>query len=113
MLNFFELVSLAGAVSGLFSGFPGGSDDYAPSNVDMLFDRSSSSFFPTLRIRARAARCGGASSSKARCSFFLVLGQVRFNSFPRASKRTDPKDDKCAIPCLGYVRSVLNGNNIN
>jgi hypothetical protein len=112
MPNFFELASFIGAVLGSFSGSPGGSDGYVSSNVDMLFDRFSSFFFPILRIRARAARRGGAGSSKVRRFSFLVPGQVRFNSFSRASKRTDPKDDKRAILYLGYVRSALNGNSI-
>jgi hypothetical protein len=112
MPSSFESVSPAGAVSGSFPSFLNGSDDYVFSNVDMLSDRSSSSSFLTLRTRARAARCGGAGSSKARRSSSPVSGQVRFNPFPRASKRTDPKDDKRAIPYLGCVRSALNGNSI-
>jgi hypothetical protein len=113
MPNFFESVSPAGAVPGSFSGFPGGSDGYVFSNVDMLSDRSSSSPFSTFRTRARDARYGGASSSKARRSFSLVPGQIRFNPFFRASKRTDPKDNKRAMPYLDYVRNALNGNSIN
>jgi hypothetical protein len=79
MPSFFESVSPAGAVPGSFSGSSGGSDGYVFSNVNMLFDRSSSFFFPTLRTRARAARRGGAGSSKARRSSSPVPGQVRFN----------------------------------
>jgi hypothetical protein len=112
MLNSFELASPAGAVFGSFPGFSGGSDGYVSSNVDMLSDRSSSSPFSILKTRARAARRGGAGSSKARRSFSLVPGQVRFNPFPRASKRTDPKGDKRAILYLNYVRSALNCNSI-
>jgi hypothetical protein len=112
MPSFFKSVSPAGAVSGSFSGSPGGRDGYVSSNVDMLFDRSSSFFFPTFRTRARVARRGGAGSSKARRSFSPVPGQVRFNSSPRASKRIDPKDDKRAMLYLGYIRSALNGNSI-
>jgi hypothetical protein len=103
MPSSFESVSPASAVSGSFSGFPGGSDGYIFSNVEMLFDRFSSFPFPTLRIRARAARRGGAGSSKARRSSSLVPGQVRFNPFPRASKRIDPKDGKRMMPYLNYV----------
>jgi hypothetical protein len=110
MLNSSESVSPAGAVSGSFSGSPGGSDGYVPSDVDMLSDRFSSSPSPTLRTRARAARRGGAGSSKARRSPSPDPGQVRFGPSPRASKRTDPKDDERAVPCLGYVRSALSGN---
>jgi hypothetical protein len=113
MPNSFESVSPAGAVPDSFPGFPGGSDGYVSSNVDMLFDRSSSSPFPTLRTRARAARRGGASSSKARRSSSSVPGQVRFNPSPRANKRTDPKDNKRAMLYLDYIRSALNGNSIN
>jgi hypothetical protein len=113
MPNSFESISPAGAVPGSFSGSFGGSDGYIPSDVDMLSDRSSSSSFSTFRTRARAARRGGAGSSKVRRSFFLVSGQVRFGSFPRASKRIDPKDDKRAVPCLNYMRNALNGNSIN
>jgi hypothetical protein len=112
MPNFFESVSPAGAVPGSFSGFPGGSDGYVLSNVDMLFDRSSSFPSPIFRIRARAARRGGAGSSKACCFFSLVSGQVRFNPFPRASKRINSKDGKRAISCLNYVRSALSDNSI-
>jgi hypothetical protein len=107
------LVSLAGAVPGSFSGFSGGSDGYVPLNVDMLSDRFSSFPSSTFRNRARVARCGGAGSSKARRSFSLVPGQVRSGSFPRASKRTNPKDNKRAIPYLNYIQSVLNGNSIS
>jgi hypothetical protein len=107
-----ESVSPAGAVPGSFPGFPSGKDGYVSLNVDMLFDRSSSSPSPTFRTRARAARCGGAGSSKARRSSSLIPGQIRFNPFPRTSKRTDPKDDKRAMPCLNYVRNALNGNSI-
>jgi hypothetical protein len=110
MPNSFESVSPAGAVSGSFSGFFGGRDGYVFSNVNMLSDRFSSSFFPTFRTRARAARRGGAGSSKARRSFSPVPGQVRFNPFPRASKRTDPKNDKRAMPYLSCVRNALSGN---
>jgi hypothetical protein len=113
MPNSFESVSPAGAVPDSFSGFSGGRDGYVFSNVDMLFDRFSSFPSPTFRIRARAARCGGAGSSKVCCSFSPVLGQVRFNPFPRASKRTDPKGDKRAMPYLGCVRSALSGNSIS
>jgi hypothetical protein len=113
MPNSFESVSPAGAIPGSFSGSPGGKDSYVSSNVDMLSDRSSSSPSPTLRTRARVARRGGASSSKARRSSSLVPGQIRSNSFPRASKRIDPKDDKRAMLCLNYIRSALSGNNIN
>jgi hypothetical protein len=112
MPNSSESVSPAGAVPGSFPGFPGGRDGYVSSNVDMLSDRSSSFPFPTFRTRARAARRSGAGSSKARRSSSSVPGQVRSNPSPRASKRTDPKDDKRAIPCLDYVRSALNGNSI-
>jgi hypothetical protein len=112
MPNFSESVSLAGAVFGSFPGFFGGSDDYVPSDVDMLSDRSSSSPFSTFRTRARAARRGGAGSSKARCSPSPVFGQIRSGPSPRASKRTDPKGDKRAMPYLGYVRNALNGNSI-
>jgi hypothetical protein len=112
MPNSSESVSPAGAVPGSFFGFLGGRDGYVFSNVDMLFDRFSSFFSLTFRTRARAARRGGAGSSKARRSFSLVPEQVRFNSFPRASKRTDPKDNKRAMPCLNYVRSALSGNSI-
>jgi hypothetical protein len=73
------------------------------SNVDMLFDRFSSFFSPTFRIRAQVARRGGAGSSKARRFFSLVLGQIRFNSFPRANKRIDPKGDKRVISYLNCV----------
>jgi hypothetical protein len=103
MPNSFESVSPAGAVPDSFSGFPGGSDGYVFSNVDMLSDRSSSSPFSTFRTRARAARRGGAGSSKARRSSSPVLGQVRSNPFPRASKRTNPKDDKRAMLYLNYI----------
>jgi hypothetical protein len=113
MPSSFESVSPAGAVSGSFPGSPGGSDGYVPLNVDMLFDRSLSSPFSIFGIRARAARRGGAGSSKARRSSFLVSGQVRSGPFPRASKRTDPKDGKRAMPYLNYVQSALNGNSIN
>jgi hypothetical protein len=113
MPNFSESVSPAGAVPGSFSGSFGGRDGYVFSNVDMLSDRSSSFPSPTLRTRARAARRGGAGSSKARRSFSLVPGQIRFNPSPRASKRTDPKDDERAISCLNYIRSALSGNSIN
>jgi hypothetical protein len=113
MPNSFESVSPAGAVLGSFPGFPGGSDGYVPSNVNMLFDRSSSFFSPTLRIRARAARRGGAGSSKVRRFSSPVFRQVRSSSFSRAHKRTDPKGDKRAMPCLNYVRSALNGNSIS
>jgi hypothetical protein len=113
MPSSFESVSPASAVSGSFSGFFGGSDGYVFSNVDMLFDRSSSFFSSTFITRARAARCGGAGSSKARRSFSPVPGQVRFNPSPRASKRIDPKDDKRAMPYLDYIRSALSGNSIN
>jgi hypothetical protein len=113
MPNSSESVSPASAVPGSFPGSPGGSDGYVFSNVDMLSDRSSSSPFPTLRTRARAARRGGAGSSKARRFFSPVPGQVRFNPSPRASKRTDPKNDKRAISCLSCVRSALNGNSIS
>jgi hypothetical protein len=112
MPNFSELISPAGAVSGSFPGSSGDSDGYIPSNVDMLSDRSSSSPSPTLRIRARAARRGGAGNSKARHSSFPVPEQIRSGSFPRASKRTNPKGDKRAMPYLGYMRSALNSNNI-
>jgi hypothetical protein len=112
MPNFSESVSPAGAVSGSFPGSFGDSDDYVPSDVDMLFDRFSSFPSSTLRTRARAARRGGAGSSKARRSFSPVPGQVRSGSSSRASKRTDPKDGKRAIPCLGCVRNALNSNNI-
>jgi hypothetical protein len=113
MPNSFESVSPAGAVPNSFSGSPGGSDSYVFSNVDMLSDRSSSFPFSTLRTRARAARRGGASSSKARRSFSLVFGQIRSNPSPRASKRIDPKDDKRAMLYLNYIRNTLNGNSIN
>jgi hypothetical protein len=113
MPNFSESVSPAGAVPGSFSGSPGGKDGYVSSNVDMLSDRSSLFSFSTLRTRARAARRGGAGSSKARRSSSLVPGQVRSNSSPRASKRIDPKDDERAMPCLGCVRSALSDNSIN
>jgi hypothetical protein len=113
MPSFFESVSPAGAVPDSFSGSPGGSDGYFFSNVDMLSDRSSSSSSPTLRTRARVARRGGAGSSKARRSSSLVPGQVRSGPSPRASKRIDSKDDKRAMPYLGYVQSALSGNNIN
>jgi hypothetical protein len=113
MPNSFESVSPAGAVPGSFPGFSGGSDSYVSSNVDMLSDRFSSSPSSTLRTRARAARRGGAGSSKARRSSSPVPGQVRFNPSPRASKRIDPKDDKRAMPCLGCVRSALSGNSIS
>jgi hypothetical protein len=112
MPNFSESASPAGAVPSSFFGFSGGSDDYVFSNVDMLFDRFLSFLFSTLRTRARAARRGGAGSSKARRSFFLIPGQIRFNSFSRASKRTDSKNDERVIPCLGYIRSALNSNSI-
>jgi hypothetical protein len=111
MPSSFESVSPASAVSGSFPGFPGGRNGYVFSNVDMLSDRSSSSPFPTFRTRARAARRGGAGSSKARRSSSLVPGQIRSNPSPRASKRIDPKDDKRAMPYLGYIRSALSGNN--
>jgi hypothetical protein len=113
MPNSFKSISPAGAVPGSFSGFLGGSDGYVSSNVDMLFDRFSSFPSSTFRTRARAARHGGASSSKARRSSSPIPGQVRSNPSPRASKRTDPKNDKRAMPYLGYVRSALNGNSIN
>jgi hypothetical protein len=113
MLNFSESASPAGAIPGSFSGFFGGSDRYVFSNVNMLFDRSSSSSSPTFRTRARAARRGGAGSSKARRSFSPISEQVRFNPFPRANKRIDSKNDKRAMPYLNYVRSALSGNNIN
>jgi hypothetical protein len=113
MPNSSESVSPASAVPGSFPGFPGGSDDYVFSNVDILSDRSSSSSSSTFRTRARAARRGGAGSSKARRSFSLIPGQIRFNPSTRASKRTDPKDDKRAIPYLNYIRSALSGNSIN
>jgi hypothetical protein len=113
MPSSFKSVSPAGAVPGSFSGFPGGSDGYVPSDVDMLSDRSSSSSFSTLRTRARAARRGGAGSSKARRSPFLDPGQVRSGPSPRANKRTDPKDGKRAMPYLGYVRNALSGNSIS
>jgi hypothetical protein len=113
MPSFFESVSPAGAAPGSFSGSPDGSDGYVPSGVNMLSDRSSSSPSPTLRTRARAARRGGAGSSKARRSFSSVPGQVRSGPFFRASKRTDPKGDKRAVPYLGCVRSALNGNSTN
>jgi hypothetical protein len=103
MPNSFESISPASAVPGSFSSSFGGSDGYISSNVNMLFDRFSSFFFPTLRTRVRAARHSGAGSSKARRSSSLVPGQVRFNPFPRASKRTDPKDDKRAISYLNCV----------
>jgi hypothetical protein len=109
----FESVSPAGAVPGSFPGFLGGSDGYVSSNVDMLFDRSSSFFSPIFRTRARAARRGGAGSSKARRSSSPVPGQIRFNPSPRASKRTDPKGGKRVMPCLNYVQSALNGNSIS
>jgi hypothetical protein len=112
MPSFFESISPAGAVPGSFSGSSGGSDGYVPSDVDMLFDRFSSFSSSTFRTRARAARRGGAGSSKARRSPFLDPGQVRFGPFPRASKRTDPKDDERAVPYLSCVRSALNGNSI-
>jgi hypothetical protein len=113
MLNSFESVSPAGAVPGSFPGSSGGSDGYVFSNVNMLFDRFSSYSSPTLRTRARAARRGGAGSSKARRSFSLVPGQVRSNPSPRANKRTDPKGGKRVMPCLNYVRNALNSNSIN
>jgi hypothetical protein len=113
MPNSSESVSPAGAVPGSFPGFPGGSDGYVFSNVDMLSDRSSSFPFPTFVTRARAARRGGAGSSKARRSFFLIPGQVRSNSSPRANKRTNPKNGKRAMPYLNYIRNALNGNSIN
>jgi hypothetical protein len=113
MPNSFKSASPAGAVPGSFPGSPGGSDGYVSSNVDVLFNRFSSSPFSTFRTRARAARRGGAGSSKARRSSSPVSGQVRFNSFPRASKRIDPKDDKRAMLYLNYVRSALSGNSIN
>jgi hypothetical protein len=113
MPNSSESVSPAGAVPGSFPGFPGGKDGYVFSNVDMLFDRFSSSSFPTFRTRARAARRGGAGSSKARRSFSLVPEQIRFNFFPRANKRTNPKDNKRAMPYLDYIQSALNGNSIS
>jgi hypothetical protein len=109
----FESVSPASAVPGSFSGFSGGRNGYVSSNVDMLSNRFSSFPSPTFRTRARAARRGGAGSSKVRRSFFPVPGQVRSNSSPRASKRTDPKNNKRAMPCLNYVRSALSGNSIN
>jgi hypothetical protein len=77
MPNSSESVSPAGAIPGSFPGFFGGNDGYAPSNVDMLSDHFSSSSSPTFRTRARAARRGGAGSSKARCSSSPVPGQVR------------------------------------
>jgi hypothetical protein len=113
MPNSSELASPAGVISGSFSGSFGGSDDYVFSNVDMLFDRSSSFSFSIFRIRARAARRGGVGSSKARRSFSPIPGQVRFNSSSRANKRTNPKNNKRAIPYLGYIRNALNSNNIN
>jgi hypothetical protein len=79
----------------------------------MLSNRSSSFPSSTFRTRARAARRGGAGNSKARRSPSPVPRQVRSNSFPRANKRTNPKDDKRAMPYLGYVQSVLNGNSIS
>jgi hypothetical protein len=113
MPNFFESVSPAGAVPGSFPGFFSGSDGYVSSNVNMLFDRSSSSPFSTLRTRARAARRGGAGSSKARRSFFPVPGQIRSNPSPRASKRINPKNDERAMPYLNYIQNALNGNSIS
>jgi hypothetical protein len=113
MPNFSESVSPAGAISGSFSGSFGGSDGYVPSDVDMLFDRSSSSPSPTLRTRARAARRGGASSSKARRSPSPVPGQVRSGSSPRANKRIDSKDNKRVMPYLNYMQNALSGNSIN
>jgi hypothetical protein len=110
MPNSFESISPAGAVPGSFPGSPNDSDDYVPSNVDMLSDRSSSSPSPTLRTRARAARRGGAGSSKACRSFSPVSGQIRSGPFPRASKRTDSKGGKRAMPYLDYVRNALSGN---
>jgi hypothetical protein len=113
MPNSSESVSLAGAVPGSFPGFFGGSDGYISSNVNMLFDRSSSFPFPTLRTRARAARRGGAGSSKARRSPSPDFGQVRSGPSPRASKRIDPKGGKRAISYLDYMRNALSGNSIN
>jgi hypothetical protein len=110
MPNSSESVSPAGAVFGSFSGFSGDSDNYVPSEVDILSDRSSSSSSPIFRTRARAARRGGAGNSKARRSSFLVSGQIRSGSSPRANKRTDPKNGKRAMPCLGYIRNALNSN---
>jgi hypothetical protein len=100
MLNSSESMSPAGAASGSFPGFSGGSGGYVPSNVYMLSDRFSSSPSSTLRTRARAARCGGAGRSKARRSSSPVPRHVRFGPFPRASKRIDPKADKRAMPYL-------------
>jgi hypothetical protein len=113
MPSFSEFVSFASAVPGSAPGLSGGSDSYVPLNVDMLPDRFSLFSFPTFMARARAARCGGVGRSKARRSSFLVPGQARFGSFPRASKRINPKNNKPAMPYLDYVRSALNGNNIN
>jgi hypothetical protein len=113
MLNSFKSISHASAVPGSFSGSLGGSDNYVPSNVDMLFERSSSFSSSTLGTRARAARRGGASSSKVRRSSSPVPGQVRSDSSPRANKRTDPKNNKRAMPYLNYIRNALNGNSIN
>jgi hypothetical protein len=70
MPNSFESISFAGAVPGSVPGLPGGSDDYVPSNVNALPDCSSSFFFLTLIIRARAVRRGGIGHSQARRSFF-------------------------------------------
>jgi hypothetical protein len=111
MPNSSESVSPASAVPGSFPGSPNGKNGYVSSNVNMLFDRFSSFSFPTFRTRARAARRGGAGSSKARRSSSPISGQIRFNSSPRANKRTDPKDNKRAIPYLNYVRNALSGNN--
>jgi hypothetical protein len=112
MPNSFEFVSFAGVVPGSVPGLSSGSNGYVPSDVNMLLDRFSSFSFSTLMIRAWAARCGGIGRSKARRFLFLVPEQVRSCPFPRASKRTDPKGDKRAMPCLDYVRSALNGNSI-
>jgi hypothetical protein len=113
MPSFSEFVSFASAVPSLVPGLPGGSDDYVPSDVDMLPDCFSSFFFPTFIIRARAALCGGIGRSKVRRSSFLVPEQVRSGLSPRASKRTDPKDDRRAMPYLGCIRNALNGHSIN
>jgi hypothetical protein len=113
MPNSSESASPAGAVPGSFSGFFSDSDGYVFSNVDMLSDRFSSFFSPTFRTRARAARRSGAGSSKVCRSSFPIFRQVRFNPFLRANKRTDPKNDKRAMPYLDYIQSALSDNSIN
>jgi hypothetical protein len=105
-----ESGSFTGAAPDSVPGLPGGSGGYVPSDVDVLPDRSSSSSSSTLMTRARAARCGGVGSSKARRSPFPVPRQVRSGPSPRTSKRTDPKGGVRAVPYLGCVRSALSGN---